>query len=233
MSTHFSYKNPEQLKKYLEILRKNLISRRVFYNHVLFEIKGRTVLEIGVREGMDFDFYKKYAKELYGIEADKEIFKIAQKQTKDKNILLNDFDLLPYADKKFDVVLSKYTIPQSSKLSLIYKEVARVLKSDGLFIFLVNHPFRQFYERTDLKKNYFNKEIIHPKLFEGLFILNEYTYTFNEYFSDEFLSLFDIEYYIEKEDFDDLSSEKIGGDIYPAFLLIKARKRNNKRSNHE
>lgn len=225
MTKHFTYKDPAQLEKYLETLRKNLISRRVFYNHVLYEIKEKKVLELGVRDGLDYAFYRKHAEEIHGIEPDKALFEIAQKNLGDNNIVISELHNLPFADQKFDIVLSKYTIPQSARLADIYKEVSRVLKPGGKFIFLATHPFRQFYERTDLRKNYFNKEIIHPKLFEGLMTLNEYTYTFNEFLSDNFLGQFRIEYYAEKDDFDDLSSEQIRGDIYPCFILIKAKKR--------
>lgn len=225
MDKHFSYKNPKQLSQYLEMLQKNLISRRVFLNHVLFEIKNKVVLEIGSRDGMDFKLYKQHAKEMHGIEPDKALYTLSQKKVKDKNIVLSDFEKLPYKSKKLDVVISKYTIPNSSKLSDIYDEVKRILKPNGIFIFLVNHPFRQFYERPEHQKNYFSKEIIHPKLFEGLIELNEYTYTFNEYFSNNLLANFKLEYYAEKDDFGDLSSESLNGDTYPCFLLIKARKR--------
>lgn len=225
MTTHFSYDNAEQLERYLETLQKNLISRRVFYNHAQFEIKDKVVLELGVRDGLDFAFYKKHAKEIYGVEPDKELFALARKKTGDENIVLSDLHALPYGRGMFDVVLSKYTIPQSDKLPRVCDEVSRVLKPGGLFILLATHPFRQFYERTELRKNYFNKEVIHPKLFEGLVTLNEYTYTFNEFFSPDFLSKFRLEYYAEKDDFNDLSSEQVRGDIYPCFFLIKARKR--------
>lgn len=222
---HFSYSDPVQLEQYLETLQKNLVSRRMFQNQVRFEIKDKVVLELGARDGLDFMFYKERAKELHAVEPDKSLHELAQKKTGDANILLSELHELPYEGGKFDVVVSKYTIPQSSQLPLIYNEVARVLKPGGHFIFLATHPFRQFYERTDLRKNYFNKEVIHPKLFEGLMTLNEYTYPFNEYLSSDFLSKFKIEYYAEKDDFEDLSSEQIRGDIYPCFFLIKSKKR--------
>ena len=225
MNKHFSYNNPKQLKQYLDALQKNLISRKVFYNYAKFEIKNKIVLEMGVRDGLDFKFYKQYAKELYGIEPDQTLYKMAQKDLADKNIVLADFHKTPFKNNKFEVIVSKYTISYSSKLGDIYDEVFRLLKPGGLFILLIDHPFRQYYERPEVQKNYFKKEIVHPKLFEGLIELNEYTYTFNDILSVDFLRRFKLEYYVEKDDFGDLSSEQIDNDIYPCFLLIKARKR--------
>jgi SAM-dependent methyltransferase len=225
MQKHFSYNNKNQLTDYLQTLQKNLISRRIFQNYVLFELKDKKVLELGVRDGFDISEYLEYTNNFFGVEPDIDLFKIAKKINKKITIKNNELHDTGFKSEEFDLVISKYTIPQSKNLQDIITETARVLKKNGQFIFLVNHPFRQFYEKKDWQKNYFNREIINPKLFDGLITLNEYSYTFNDYLSKNFLEKFKIDYFLEKEDFNDLSSEQINGDNYPCFFIIKATKR--------
>jgi ubiquinone/menaquinone biosynthesis C-methylase UbiE len=188
-------------------------------------MKGKKVLDLGVRDGFDIKDYLEYADSLYAIEPDDELYKVAKKKSKGMVIKNTDLHETGFKDSTFDLVVSKYTIPYSKKLPDVINEVARVLKTGGKFIFLVNHPFRQFYEKKDWQKNYFNREVINPRLFDGLITLNEYSYTFNDYLSKNFLTKFRIDYFLEKEDFTDLSSEQINGDTYPCFFIIKATKR--------
>jgi len=224
MKKHFSYKNKSQVKKYLEVLQQFSDSKKIFYNQTRFEIENKIVLELGTRNGDDLMYYKKYAKEVHSVEPDENMYSIAQKVVQDDKLIIADFHTLPYKDNTFDVVVSRYTIPSSPHLVEIYKEVSRVLKPGGAFIFLANHPFRQYYEQQTFPKDYFKKQVVHPKLFEGLIVLNEYMYTLSEYFSDYFFSQFQLEYYTENNDSDDLESEQMNGDTYPCFFFVKARK---------
>ncbi len=132
------------------------------------------------------------------------------------------FEEIPFPDNFFDIICSKYALQASPDMQPIFQEVNRVLKPGGTFIFLVGHPIYQFLEKRKHPKNYFLKEVIDVKIFNGRFDICEPTHTLNEYLSPYFIQHFELKTYIEEaED----SIDKINGDIYPAFLLIKSIKK--------
>jgi len=127
-----------------------------------------------------------------------------------------------FSNNVFGVVISKYALQTVDEFNNTYQEVARVLKKSGLFVFLVVHPFRQFFEKKSNQKNYFDKKIVNSVLFNGKVVVEEPTHTVQEYLSPEFFKYFSLESFIEKSDF--YSAEKIGPDDYPTYLIISAKK---------
>jgi hypothetical protein len=105
---------------------------------------------------------------------------------------------------------------------LFYQEVHRVLKPRGTFLYLASHPLYQFLEKRKHPKDYFQKEMVEVKLFEGKIIIREPTHTLNEYLSAYFFQHFDLQAY--EEGFDD-SVKKIQGDTYPIFFILKSVKK--------
>ena len=65
------------------------------------------------------------------------------------------------------------------------------------------------------------KEIVFENKFGGKITVTEPTHTMNEYLSPYFLSHFKLEKY--EEGFDD-GAEKVEGDIYPIYAILKASK---------
>ena len=100
--------------------------------------------------------------------------------------------------------------------------MVRIIKKKGLFIFLVTHPLRQFIEKKKKNKDYFKKEVVNSIILDATLTVKEPSHTLSEYFSDFFLENFEIISIVEKHD---PAAEKIGNDIYPGFMIIKARKK--------
>jgi ubiquinone/menaquinone biosynthesis C-methylase UbiE len=117
------------------------------------------------------------------------------------------------------VVVSKWAIQTSPEIEPIYKEVARVLKPNGAFLFLACHPLRQFLEKKKHPKDYFKKEMVESILFGGKVVVQEPSHTMNEYLSPFFFEHFRLQGYFEG--FDD-AIEMVDGDTYPGFSIFRA-----------
>ena len=199
----------------------NRVSRGAFRD-ALPSLEGKSVLDIGCGEGSDCAFYlESGAKMVSGLDASKELLEKAKNKYPGIDFQYGVFEKIPFGDNKFDIVLSKYALMTSDDLEPIFSEVDRVLKPNGIFIFLVTHPIRQFYEKKKAGKDYFKKEIVDSVCFDGALIFKEPTHTLKEYFSPFLLSKFTLEGYDEQFD---PAAEKIV-DIYPGFSIFKWLKR--------
>lgn len=211
-------------EKFSSISRKeDKVNRKAFYSQINFPLKNKKILDLGCGDGADLIYYKKLGAKVYGLDVSEEMINLAQSKIPQADLKVGLFEKIPYDNNFFDVVVSEYALQTSKKIELIYKEVERILKSGGIFLFLVVHPLRQFIEKKRKGKNYFKQEIINSVLFGGKIIVREPSHTILEYFSDFFLKHFDLLSYDEKSDPN--NAEKINNDIYPAFMIIKARKR--------
>jgi ubiquinone/menaquinone biosynthesis C-methylase UbiE len=167
-------------------------------------------------------FYKTQGAALVtGVDASKELINIAG--NKYPNIIFKNglFDSLPIKDNTIDCVFSKYALQTTPDLESAFKEVYRVLKSGGEFMFLVVHPIRQLYEKKKNGKDYFKQEIVDSVCFDGLLTFQEPTHTMKEYFSEFMLQNFTLELFEEKFD---PAAEKIV-DTYPGYMILKWRKK--------
>lgn len=97
---------------------------------------SESILHIGCSDGdlLKSLLYSKHTGELIGIDSDTEI-----KEVHDKNltILQAVADNLPFADQKFDVVISIGVIHGFDNLPKAFSELQRVLKKDGKIIFIL------------------------------------------------------------------------------------------------
>jgi SAM-dependent methyltransferase len=101
--------------------------------------RGR-VLEIGMGSGLNLEYYNKlYVSEVFGVEPDSVLLEKAKIRAYQNNIDLNiqklQAELLPYENSTFDTVVSTYTMCSIAKLEDAMKEIKRVLKKEGSFIF--------------------------------------------------------------------------------------------------
>lgn len=193
------------------------------YFHFLESMKpGQKILDMGCGAGFDLNYFGTKGLSLYGFDASEEMVSLAQSRNKNADIKVGKFDNIPFESNFFDFVVSKWAIQTAADIEPIYKEVLRVLKPGGEFVFLTGHPIRQFLEKKKSPKDYFKKEMVISIIFDGQIVLNEPTHTMNEYLSDLFLEKFTLLSY--KEAFEG-SGEKVNGDTYPMYFIIRAKKR--------
>ncbi|MBP7846315.1 MAG: class I SAM-dependent methyltransferase [Candidatus Pacebacteria bacterium] len=182
------------------------------------------ILELGCGGGSDLLFFQQKGFCCTGVDGSAEMCESARKLSPDSRILRKDFSqTLNLGKEIYDLVFSKWAMQTAEDILPIYKNVEKVLKPNGIFAFLVVHPIRQFIEKKKLEKDYFKKEIVDSCIFNKTIVVKEPSHTLNEYFCNFFLENFDV---LEiREDFEFPAAEQIGGDIYPTYLIVVAKKK--------
>lgn len=207
-------------KKYSEVFAKSdQESVTAYFRFLDFPMQGKKVLDLGCGDGSDLTQLKG---DIYGIDASEEMVKIAQEKNPKGEIKVAVFEDIPFSDQMFDIVLSKWSFQSSPNIDSIYNEIARVLKPQGYLIFLTTHPMRQFYEKRHKGKNYFDQEVVESFFFNKQFSVKEPTHTLNDYLSPTFFTHFTL---LAFEEGNDSAVERIDGDIYPSYFIIKARRK--------
>lgn len=200
----------------------NRDNRKTFYDQLGFIKPGMKLLDLGCGDGLDLVHYKKLGAEIYGLDASEELLEIAKKGLPGENIQLGFFEKIPFQDNFFDIVLSKYAIMTSANMQTIFKEIYRVLKSGGVMMYLVAHPFRQYFEKKDNQADYFEQKVVDSHILNNTITVKEPTHTMNEYLNKQFFENFDIQFY---QEYLDASAEQIDGKKYPGYFILIAKKR--------
>lgn len=197
-------------------------NRKNFYDQLDFVKPGVKLLDLACGDGLDLVYYKKLGAEIYGLDASEELIKIAKERLPKEDLRVGLFEQIPFDDEYFDIVLSKYAIQTSADINPILKEIYRVLKPGGIVMYLVTHPFRQYFEKKDIKADYFDQKVVDCNILNNSIMVKEPSHTLNEYLNPEFLSKFDIIFY---QEYWDAAAEQIDGKKYPGFFILKAKKR--------
>lgn len=200
----------------------NRDNRKTFYQHIDFIHSETKLLDLACGDGLDLSYYKKFTNHLYGLDASAELVKIAQQKNPGANIQVGLFESIPFADNYFDVVVSKYAIQTSRNLNPIISEIHRILKPGGVMMYLVTHPFRQYFEKKDPTADYFEQRIVDCNILNNTILIKEPTHTLNEYLNDFLFKNFDVQLF---EEHWDAAAEKIDGRKYPGYFILKAKKR--------
>lgn len=195
-----------------------------YFLHFNMNLHGVKVLDLGCGTGHDLSELHKKGALIHGIDSSIEMVKLAQNTNPNGIIKIGCFDHIPFQDKEFDLVISKWAIQTAQSIDPIYNEISRVLKPGGKLIYLACHPIRQFIEKKCKGKNYFKQEFVKSTFFNGEITVTEPSHTFNEYLSQLFFKNFILEAY--EEGFDS-AAERIDGDIYPSYFILKATIKNS------
>lgn len=208
-------------KKYSDIfVENNQDSITAYFRHLDIPLEGKRILDLGCGDGYDLSQIKFKGASIFGIDSSEKMIELAQQKNPEAIIKLGFFEQIPFSNHMFDVVISKWAFQTSAQIDPIYHEIARVMKPNGHLIYLSSHPIRQFIEKKCKCKNYFKKEIVESVFFDGQVTAKEPSHTLNEYLSPTFFKYFTLESY--EEGFDS-GAEKVDGDIYPSYFIIKAK----------
>lgn len=108
-------------------------------------LKNKKVLMLGCGTGEESKLLETFGvspTDLIGIDLSNKSIEIAKKTYSDIEFVVGDINDLPFDSDSFDFVYSSLAIHYSSTPEKVYKEVYRVLKPNGLFLFSVGHPLR-------------------------------------------------------------------------------------------
>jgi predicted TPR repeat methyltransferase len=98
---------------------------------------GDKLLDIGIGTGLCSSLFFKHGLEIYGLDSSNEMLAMCKKKGITQE--LKNWDLLdlplPYSDAKFDIIISGGVFHFFEDLQTIFKEIARLIKPNGIFAF--------------------------------------------------------------------------------------------------
>jgi len=238
----------EVYNKYAEMYHKRVLSKDNIWHKCiekpamisLFkdEVKGKSVLDLGCGSG---PFVKKLfslgAKKIKGIDLSDELIKIAIRENPKVEFVVGDAKKTPYKKEEFNLVVSSLMVHYFKDLKPLFREVARILKKNGLFVFSMHHPIMEVSGRLKVKIKGIKGSLLRP-----YFHNDKYNWTLNEkmkmiayHHTFEMIinSLNDSGFIIERV-LEPVAPEKVKNlerSIYkrthkrPSILVIKARKK--------
>ncbi len=114
---------------------------------LLGEVAGRRVLEIGCGAGQCGRWLVAQGAHAVGLELSWRQLSHSRRLDDKTRVLLPavhaDAGRLPFADRSFDLACSSYgALPFVADVSVVLREIARVLRPAGRFVFSVSHPVR-------------------------------------------------------------------------------------------
>ena len=113
---------------------------------LLGNVKGKKILEIGCGGGQCSIAFAKQGAKCIGLDLSKEQLKHAEELAKKEKVsvkfLKHDIQTLKgIKSKNYDIVFSAFALQYIPDLTKCFREVNRVLKKGGIFVFSFDHPF--------------------------------------------------------------------------------------------
>ena len=123
---------------------------------MLPDLKNKKILMLGCGTGEESKLLETFgasSKQLIGIDLSNKSIEIAKNTYPDIEFVVGDMNNLPFENECFDFVYSSLAIHYNATPEKTYKEVYRVLKPDGLFLFSVGHPLRWSSEEKNIENS--------------------------------------------------------------------------------
>jgi ubiquinone/menaquinone biosynthesis C-methylase UbiE len=107
---------------------------------LLGNIKGKRILDLGCGPGIHAKKLFDMGAKIKGIDISKELIELARKEAPEIEFKLGDAEKLPYKNSEFDIVVSSLVLCHLKNWGKVLREVKRVLKRNGIFIFSGYNP---------------------------------------------------------------------------------------------
>lgn len=189
--------------------------RRAFRAQIDFPLRGRTVLDAGCGYGHDLPFYAKRGALVYGTDPSRAMIALARQHCPDcaDRLSVQPIRRTSFPDRFFDVVTSIYALHNEPDLEPALREMHRIVKPTGLFLYLVQHPLFVF--QLTRRKTYHRKETVRFTIpdMQPPCAIRQPAHTFSEYFSPFVLDRFELLAFAE------------GREPVPMWFLAKLRRK--------
>ena len=119
-----------------------LLSKSLLVRHRREQLAGAygDVLEIGFGTGLNLPYYPERVHKLTAVDPNPGMHRLAQKRIKQRGIEVApqvlSSERLPFEDSRFDCAVSTFTLCSIEDVAQALREVYRVLKPGGKFLFL-------------------------------------------------------------------------------------------------
>lgn len=105
-------------------------------------IKGKRVLCLGCGTGEECEYLASRGALVMGIDASKELIKIAKKSFPSIDFKVMNIEYLRFPKKTFDFVYSSLTMHYIQNWTPVLRKINIILKDDGIFLFSTHHPVK-------------------------------------------------------------------------------------------
>ena len=134
---------------------------------LLGNVKGKKILDLGCGSGIYVKELIKKGAKIKAMDISSELIKIARQENPKIEFKIGSISKkLPYKKGEFDIVLGALVMHYIDNWTPAFKEIKRVLKPKGLFVFSTENPFRTAVKRIAYKgkkfkevKNYFDEKL--------------------------------------------------------------------------
>ena len=110
---------------------------------LLGDVAGKRVLEVGCGAAQCARWLAARGADVVAFDLSAEQLRLAREMGGGVPLVLADAERLPFASDSFDTACSAYgALPFVADSARVMREVARVLRPGGLWVFSVTHPFR-------------------------------------------------------------------------------------------
>jgi ubiquinone/menaquinone biosynthesis C-methylase UbiE len=106
------------------------------------DLNGKKVLCVGCGTGEECKYLSSQGAEVVGIDISKGLIEVARKNFPTLEFKAMDMEHLKFPNESFDYVYSSLTLHYVPKWLQTLKQVYRVLKPDGIFLFSTHHPVK-------------------------------------------------------------------------------------------
>ena len=106
----------------------------------LKNVKGKKIIDIGCGSGIYTRRLKKKGAKIVGVDISKTLLEIAKKEIKDVEFHKASIYKLPFKNNTFDIAVSALMLDYVQDWNKAFKEVHRVLKKEGSYIFSIGNP---------------------------------------------------------------------------------------------
>jgi len=113
---------------------------------LLGNVKGKKILELGCGGGQCSIVFAKQGATCTGIDISTEQLKYAEKLSKKNKVKIKFIhgtfqNLSKFKSNSYDIVFSAFALQYSPNILRVFKQVNRILKKNGIFVFSLDHPF--------------------------------------------------------------------------------------------
>ena len=166
---------------------------------LLGNVRGKKILELGCGGGQCSIAFAKQGAKVTGLDLSKEQLKFAKVLAKKEKVNV-DFingsfiNLKRIKTNSKDIVFSAFAFQYAPDLKKIFKQVYRILKKNGLFVFSFDHPIYSLIslKTKKIKRSYFKTGRFEEKYGDETFI------AFRRKISDIYNALFESKFLVEK-----------------------------------
>lgn len=189
-------------------------SRRAFLAQLDGALKGKRLLDAGCGYGHDLRGFARRGAVVYGIDGSRRMIELARRHNPNLTTLsVQRLQRTTFPARSFDVVVSQYALHNAIDLAPAFREIHRILKPGGTFLYLVQHPLFIFLAKKS--RRYHRRETVEFTIpdMKGQCAIRQPAHTFSEYFTQDITRRFDILAFAE------------GREPVPIWFLAKLRKR--------